>query len=464
MHGFRLFIDFGSTFTKVVAFDMEKEALAARVQAPSSVDTDITIGLNAALRRLGETIPTRDEDIRRALTCSSAAGGLRMVCVGLVPEYTTEAGRLAALGAGAKVVGTYSYELTRSETEAITAIAPDIILLTGGTDGGNKSNICHNAGMLAGTGDSVKNIIVAGNKSAVDEIQRIFSATDKEVVYTKNVMPEFGELNIDPVNEKIRELFIRHITEAKGIARVRDMIGDVLMPTPSAVLEAAKLISGGAKGEPGLGELLLVDVGGATTDVYSIASGVPTKSGVNVIGLPEPYAKRTVEGDLGLYHNLDALAELAARESTMEHEQETQGAAFQERIRALRDVMSVPVGKEQTNDQLRLSRKAVEAAVDRHAGRLERKFTHNGEIWFQRGKDLSNVGIVLGGGGPLAFSSDPRYVLEGATAGQGASAILKPRSPCYIIDSKYILYAIGLLAESEPEKALRIAKKYLKRL
>ena len=471
MSNLRIFIDFGSTFTKVVAFDLEKEELAARVQAPSSVDTDITIGLQTALRQLGEIIPIRDEDVRQALSCSSAAGGLRMICVGLVPEYTTEAGRLAALGAGAKVTGTYSYELTNQETAEIAAMAPDIILLTGGTDGGNKKTICHNARMLAGIGSGVKNIIVAGNKSATDEIQDIFSKSGKEIVYAKNVMPEFGKLELEPVNERIRELFIKRITEAKGIAHVRSMIEDVIMPTPSAVLEAAKLISGGTKGESGSGELLLVDVGGATTDVYSIATGVPTISGASMIGLPEPYAKRTVEGDLGLFHNLDTLAELAMEElamvepSTDELSTKTGlTAELLERLRELRETMSVPTGDMQTHDQLTLSRKAVKTAVDRHAGRLERRITHNGEILLQRGKDLSNVGIVLGGGGPLAFSANPRFVLEGAAMGQEISDVLKPRSPSFLLDRKYILFAIGLLAESQPDKALRIAKKYLEQI
>ena len=461
MNDFRIFIDFGSTFTKVVAFDMEKEELAARVQAPSSVETDITAGLREALRLLEGIIPVSERNIRRAQACSSAAGGLRMICIGLVPEYTTEAGRLAALGAGAKIVGTYSYELSRSEADEIAAASPDIILLTGGTDGGNKTIICSNARVLAGIKDYIKNIIVAGNKSASDDIHDIFSSAGKEAVFTKNVMPEFGVLDLDPVNEKIRDIFIRHITEAKGIARVRDLIGDVLMPTPSAVLEAAKLLADGVKGETGLGESLLVDVGGATTDVYSIASGVPTNSTVNLIGLPEPYAKRTVEGDLGLFHNLDSLAGLAANELSAEDPGQ---AGFGDRLRALREVFSIPAGESQTRDQLTLARMAVKTAVDRHAGKLERRVTHNGEIWYQRGKDLSNVSIVLGGGGPLAFSSDPRYVLEGAVMDPVNPSILKPRTPSFLLDRKYILFAIGLLSKSDPAKALRIVKKYIEKV
>jgi uncharacterized protein (TIGR01319 family) len=155
--------------------------------------------------------------------------------------------------------------------------------------------------VLAGITDGVKNIIVAGNKSARSEIEDIFSGAHKNVIFTKNVMPELESSNLEPVNEKIRELFISRITDAKGISRVREMISEVSMPTPSAVLEAAKLIAGG-RIMRGLGELLLVDVGGATTDVYSIAKGAPTTEGATVTGLPEPYAKRTVEGDLGLFH------------------------------------------------------------------------------------------------------------------------------------------------------------------
>lgn len=457
MHNIRIFLDFGSTFTKAVAFDMEKETLLARVQAPSTVDTDITLGLQEALDKLSNIVPIEQVDIRRAQACSSAAGGLRMICIGLVPEYTTEAGRMAALGAGAKVVGTYSYELSEHEMHEIVQAAPDIILLTGGTDGGNKKTIIHNAGLLS-KADSLKNIIVAGNKSARDEIKEIFSKACKNIVFTKNVMPEFGKLSLEPVNERIRELFIDRITEAKGVSRVREMIGQVLMPTPSAILEAAKLIADGTGEERGFGELLLVDVGGATTDVYSIAKGAPSKEGVTIVGLPEPYAKRTVEGDLGLFHNLDTLAELAESGILGKRTELIQ------KVDELRRRLSIPDGQELVRYQLMLSRLAVKTAVDRHAGSTRLVTTHNGEFWVQSGKDLTQVKTVIGAGGPLAFSSDARYVLDGAIFGQDAPQMLKPRSPMFYLDNEYILFAIGLLAQSEPGKALRIIKKYLRRI
>jgi uncharacterized protein (TIGR01319 family) len=458
MSKYRVFIDFGSTFTKAVAFDVEQEELAARVQVPSTVDTDISVGLREAFDKLSEIVPIDESDIRRAVACSSAAGGLRMICIGLVPEYTTEAGRLAALGAGAKIVGTYSYEITRDEQAEIAMIAPDIVLLTGGTDGGNKKTIINNAKVLSEIQTGVKNIIVAGNKSARNEIEDIFSGSHKNVIYTKNVMPEFGKLNLDPVNEKIRELFISRITDAKGISQVREMIGEVVMPTPSAVLEAAKLIADGTHGEPGLGELLLVDVGGATTDVYSIAKGAPTKEGTSMAGLPEPYAKRTVEGDLGLFHNLDTLSDIAETVNMMYDESK---ADFEKKVTKLKEVLSVPEGADQKACQLMLSQLAVKTAVDRHVGTVELVVTHNGEFWVQRGKDMTQVKTVIGAGGPVAFSSDPKHVLEGAIFSPAAPYVLKPQEPKFLIDAKYILFAIGLLSQSDPAKALRIIKKYL---
>jgi uncharacterized protein (TIGR01319 family) len=266
----------------------------------------------------------------------------------------------------------------------------------------------------------------------------------------------------------IRDVFLNRITEAKGVAKVSKIISGISMPTPSAVLEAAVLIANGTKNVDGLGELLLVDVGGATTDVDSVARGVPTRDGVHTIGLLEPYAKRTVEGDLGMYHNLDTLADIARTdmESAQKYGSDDGNASdnFERELEELRAARSVPSGSDQTNRQLSLARLAVKTAADRHAGPVEAIWTHDGDVWVQRGKDLSNVKYILGTGGPLAFSSDPRYVLEGAQASPDAPNTLKPLHPEYLLDAEYILFAIGLLSETHPDKALRIALKYLKQI
>ncbi|MDR1605281.1 MAG: glutamate mutase L [Gracilibacteraceae bacterium] len=450
----KLFIDFGSTYTKVVAFDLEREELLGRVQAPSTVGTDIMLGLEAALSLMAEIVPVSAAMRRQAVASSSAAGGLRVVCVGLVPEYTTEAARMAALGAGARIVGTCSYELTRREMSEIERLAPDIVLLTGGTDGGNRRVITANGRMLA-LSKVVKNIIVAGNKSARDDLEDAFASSSINVVYTDNAMPEIGILNLDKVNAQIRDLFLHRITEAKGISRVRSVISGVIMPTPAAVMAAAQLLAQGVKGRAGLGELLLVDVGGATTDVYSVAKGLPTRTGVTMLGLPQPWAKRTVEGDLGLFHNLDALAELAATGD---------GASPPgDLVQRLQANNGLPAD-EDVPGHLHLSRLAVKTAVDRHVGRIEQVYTVQGEHFVQRGKDLTRIQLLIGAGGPVAFSPDPLQVLSGAIFEETAANVLKPVSPSVLLDERYILFAIGLLAQSEPAKALTIAKKYLKTL
>lgn len=455
----RLFADFGSTFTKLTAFDLEKETLVARVQAPSTVDTDIAVGFREAAAKLSELAPISQDDIKNTVACSSAAGGLRMLCIGLVPDYTTQAGVLTALGAGAKLVGAYSFELSRFEMEELVKKAADIILLTGGTDGGNSRVIIHNTKQLAAYPSCAKHIVVAGNSRATQEIRAIFQNSGHSVFFTENVMPELGEVNFAPANALIRSLFIRHITQAKGIRQINQVISGVVMPTPSAVFEAVKLLSQGVPGSRyGLGELMAVDVGGATTDVYSVASGRPTQDGVELVGLQEPFAKRTVEGDLGMFLNLDVLAGLIPGG---ELPPDISNAEIQKVVAELRTVRSIPRTQAEFLVQQLLSKAAVKTATDRHVGSLETQYTPHGVVRQQRGKDLSQLKYIIGSGGPVSFSSNPGWVLSGAIADHPDALLLKPQNPTLLIDSKYILYAIGLLSLSEPEKAFRIAQKYL---
>ncbi len=142
-----LLIDFGSTYTKLRAIDLERRRILGSGQGPSTVTSDIMVGMRAALadleKRLGK-LPR----FKYRLASSSAAGGLRMVTVGLVRELTAEAARRAALGAGARLVGTFANRLTRTDVEQIVALAPDILLLAGGTDGGNSEVILYNAAAL----------------------------------------------------------------------------------------------------------------------------------------------------------------------------------------------------------------------------------------------------------------------------------------------------------------------------
>jgi uncharacterized protein (TIGR01319 family) len=448
----RVLVDFGSTYTKVVAIDLDKEEIVAQARVPSTVETDITIGLKEALDEVCRQAGTGDIAGKKALACSSAAGGLRMVCVGFVPEYTSEAANLAALGAGAKVVGRFSYELDDTEVKEIEDLAPDILLLTGGTDGGNTKVLLHNADKLSRS--PVNNILIAGNKAAYGEIRKIFDSR-RRVIYTRNVMPEIGKLDLAPCNQEIRELFMKNIIEAKGIARARSIIQDVIMPTPSAVLEAAKIISRGYGDLPGLGELLVVDTGGATTNVHSIARGSPQRADIMVLGLPEPYEKRTVEGDLGLKYNLETLVEMLKGKELSPRFEEIIGKFKAGRL---------PETEEELRYHKLLSCLVVETAVDRHAGKIEEVYGPTGRMFTQHGKDLTGIGHVIGTGGALAFADSPVDTLKASLFNEKDPTILKPKNPQFLLDKNYVLYAIGLLGQSEPEKAVRLARKYLKQI
>src|SRR3990167_2022474 len=143
-----LAVDFGSTYTKVVAIDCEAHTLVGMAQSPTTVSEGVMLGLDRALARLDAACGLRRADLSRCVASSSAAGGLRMVAIGLVPDLTAEAARRAALGAGAKVLRAFAYELSRRDIDELQRLAPDMILLCGGTDGGERKTIVRNAGAL----------------------------------------------------------------------------------------------------------------------------------------------------------------------------------------------------------------------------------------------------------------------------------------------------------------------------
>jgi uncharacterized protein (TIGR01319 family) len=457
-----LFIDFGSTFTKLIVIDLNGESVVGRAQSPSTVDRDIMKGLTAALDKLnkeqGVELPYRYK-----LACSSAAGGLRMVTVGLVPELTAEAAKRAALGAGAKVVGVYSYRLTRKELHELEAMAPDIVLLAGGTDGGDQETILHNAASISRCNLHVP-IIVAGNKVASDEIRAILDSGNKEDLITDNVMPEIGVLQVDNVRSIIREVFINRIIEAKGLKKAEQFVDGIMMPTPTAVLTAARLLSQGTPNEEGLGELVVVDIGGATTDINSIGRGDPTEPGLVQKGLPEPFVKRTVEGDLGVRYNASSILHAVGKEH-LETELGSPNLDLDEAIDQLSLLPDrLPKSESERSLDTELARGAARLAMERHAGTIQTTYGPEGQVFVQYGKDLRRIKNVIGTGGPLIFSPVPEKILKETAYSEANPFALKPKVPDFYLDERYLLYAIGLMSEAEPDKALRVAKKYLKRL
>ena len=442
-----LLIDFGSTYTKLTAVNVDAEVILGTAQAYTTVQTDINDGLSEGLRLLEQK--TGKLTYEKTYACSSAAGGLRMVTSGLVPELTSEAAK----------VGVYAFQLTEDDMEDIKASKPDIFLLVGGTDGGNTECILHNARMLASINPQFP-IVVAGNRTAARECERILSGC--EVHVCPNVMPKFGVLKIEDTQKKIREIFLNRIIQAKGLSQAAQLLSDIMMPTPSAVLAAMNLLAQGCEGETGIGELVAVDVGGATTDVYSVADGMPETFNTVYKGLPEPYSKRTVEGDIGMRYSIHGIVEAAGVSRVAQLSGLTEGRVEElvDYLRANTD--TVPNGNEEMERlDYALASMAIEEAVRRHAGTIEETYTMMGQTFVQEGKNLTKVRQIVVTGGSLIHTKRTEEIAKHALYSPQQPASLRPKQADVWVDRTYILAAMGLLSSYYPQVALRIMKKEL---
>lgn len=449
-----LLIDFGSTYTKVTAVETDGPAILGTAGAHTTVTTDIGEGLEAALSKLHQQ--TGPLSFRARFACSSAAGGLRMVACGLVPSLTVEAAKRAALGAGAKVVRVFSYELTKEDIEEISAIQPDILLLTGGTDGGNRANIEQNASMLRHAGGGFP-ILVAGNRAAGAACEALLSGSGHEVIRCANVMPVFNQLNIAPVQAEIRALFLRRIIRAKGLSRQQALVDGILMPTPAAVMRALSLLS------KEMGDLVAADVGGATTDIYSIADGLPEGASTILRGLPEPHEKRTVEGDIGMRYSAQGVVE-AVGMAQIAALSGLGGEEIDSLLAQIRQTPGIVAGDGDALSKLdfALAASAIDTALKRHVGTLEKVYTPTGMLYQQTGKDLTQIRWIVLTGGMFAYGKGKRAIEAYMRPGVDDPMLLKPRKAKPLVDEKYILAAMGLLCEAYPDAALALMRQNLR--
>ncbi|MBC2888986.1 methylaspartate mutase accessory protein GlmL [Gordonibacter massiliensis (ex Traore et al. 2017)] len=463
-----LLIDFGSTYTKVTAIDLEGEVVLGTAQASTTIETDVRVGLDEALRLLQVASGLSLGDYAGKYACSSAAGGLKMVSIGLVPSLTLEAARRAALGAGAKVIGSYGYELSSAQAAEIEAMTCDIVMLAGGTNGGNKDVIRHNADKLAQTGIACP-ILVCGNTAVQDEIARKLEASGKKVYLADNVLPEVDQVRVESAQSVIREIFVKHITKAKGLEYAAKFIGRDIIPTPKASLNAASLIAEGSKHEPGMGSILVLEIGGATINVHSVEEVKPVTPQTIVRGLPENKVKRTVEGDLGIRWNANTICELVGAETIMDNLRKVapdidvdsvDPATFTSFL--ARNTSHKPETPAEWAFDIALAYSAADVAVRRHAGTARKETVAIGEVDVQRGKNLLDVRNVIGIGGIFRYGQHPERILPAAAYDLKNPESLRPVHPNFYLDTTYVLYAVGLLSQDHPDQALRIAKKYLR--
>ncbi|HSO04857.1 MAG TPA: glutamate mutase L, partial [Candidatus Limnocylindrales bacterium] len=271
-------------------------------------------------------------------------------------------------------------------------------------------------------------VLYAGTVAVQRAVARIFEGSGIELVVTDNVFPDIDELAVEPVRALVHEEFNRHIVHAPGMARLADLSEWRILPTPGAVLLGAELFA------DEVGDCLVVDVGGATTDVHSVTDGSPEWTARAID--PEPRAKRTVEGDLGVFVNAHTIAERAW------------GADGTAR---LADLAAMPSTDRQRQLTRELCAFAVATAAQRHAGVVIDRYTPTGRRQVVRGRDLTAVQWVVGTGGALTRVPGGREILRSICSGPGTH-LLPPPGARILIDRDYCFSALGTLAQAHPDE------------
>ena len=450
MHADVLIAEIGSTTTLVSAFDVSAvpRFLGQGQAATTVLEGDVRVGLTRAIERCKQNLHAESLQFDELLASSSAAGGLKMCVHGLVYDMTVRAAKAAALGAGAVVRQTTAGKLTQSDMTEQRAIRPNLILLAGGTDGGERETALYNAELLAKSGTGAP-VLYAGNAQNQNAVKTIFENAGVPVYITENVYPRLDALNIEPVRRQIHAAFERHIVSAPGMEHIRDLVTGSILPTPGAVMEAAMLLY------EEIGDLLVLDIGGATTDVHSVTNG--SEEIARLLTTPEPFNKRTVEGDLGLYVNAYYLVEQIG-EQKLAHELGIRMPEVMQRYRP------IPETYEQFLLTSRLCLEAGLTAISRHAGRLRHYYTPQGRATAAEGKDLSLVKTIVGTGGALTRLPERERILRQLADCNAGGAMLypKPGTMRLAFDEQYIMAAMGVLAKTSPTAAKELLMKSLR--
>ena len=371
-----LVYDVGSTYTKGAAFCLEDGRLTflARGQHPTTLE-DINVGARGAEEEIRSRGVEFAPDMVRFSSCS-AAGGLRMVAMGYMPRVTAKAAKEVAMTAGARVMEVVSAdEPPEFREEVLREIRPDIILLSGGTDGGDMANVLENADIICKVhGEGT--VILGCNKFAQREAAEKFRAAGIECIRVPNILPTIHELNVKPARIAIHEQFINQITHAKGLREFRDSLADqTVIPTPGAVLLASELLAKGHYEEEGVGGVILVDIGGATTDIHS---ALPELIDMNieerglVVSNEKQFSYRTVEGNLGLRVSATGIPEAVGDKAvirTMDHDYGVQPQEVEDYVELLEAHNDhVPANEKEACLDRALAACAADVAIRRHAG------------------------------------------------------------------------------------------------
>ncbi|MBA7595350.1 hypothetical protein ES703_02312 [subsurface metagenome] len=477
--------DCGSTTTKAILIKKQGDEyrLVMRGEAPTTVEApfeDVTRGALNSIREVeeltGEKILDGERIIKPArskkegvdvyISTSSAGGGLQMMVAGVVLTMTGESAARAALGAGAivmDVIASNDGRLPHQKIERIRHLRPDMILLSGGVDGGTISHVAELAELIRaadprprfGTTYSLP-VIYAGNKDA----RKIILDTLKEateLVVVENLRPVLERENLGPARDKIHDLFMEHVmAHAPGYKKLMAWTDVPIMPTPGAVGLLIERI-GKRQGIDVLG----VDIGGATTDIFSVFQDKSTE-----VENPERVFNRTVSANLGMSYSISNVLLEAGNENILRWIPfEVDVTELRNRIRnKMIRPTTIPATLEDLKMEHAVAREALRLALEQHRSmavglkgiQQERSIadafsqTTSGETLV----DMMSLSLVVGSGGALSHS--PRR-------SQAAILMLDAFQPEGItrmaVDSIFMMPHLGVLTEVNEKAAQEVFEK-----
>jgi uncharacterized protein (TIGR01319 family) len=345
--------------------------------------------------------------------------------------------------------------------DALRETRPDLVLLVGGTDGGNADVLLGAAERLA-RARWPEPVVVAGNADVTPQAVQLLVEAGVDAMPAENVVPQIGVLAPEPARAAIREAFLSHVIGGKQLSASSAFLDMVRGPTPDLVLTGVELLASGLdQDHPGVGDVAVVDIGGATTDVHTVVEVDPEDGALARQVVASTPVTRSVEGDLGMRWSAVTTVERGIETGLVaEHERpalERAAAAYAQEPAGLPDDAT---GRAL---DLRLAELALGVALRRHAGRQRVAFGPGGRLVERDGIDLREVALLVGSGGVLRHST-PRLAEAAVRSGTGdpvSGGWLLPRSPRVVIDRTYVIVAAGLLAAEHPHQAYTLLRRYL---
>jgi len=463
--------DVGSTTSKAIVIKKVggEYRLVARGEAPTTVEApyeDVRVGVRNAVRQVEELtgIKFLDEELKVLkkdtfyVSTSSAGGGLQIMVLGVIRRMTAESGERAALGAGAIVLDVMAIDDGRETYEKIDrmrSLRPDMILMVGGTDGGNEVDLIETAELLLSAKPKPRfgsefrlPVIYAGNKAIQSEIKKILG--DEFVLrMVPNVRPTLDIENTEPARAAVHDFYLEHVmSHAPGYPELMKWTKVPIIPTPAAVGDIIRHVA-----EKYNINVVGTDPGGATTDIFSVFDGK---------------FLRTVSANLGMSYSLGNVLKEAGVANIMRwipfniEERDLRNSLMNKMIRPTTippDFKSLIVEQAMAREAMRLAFEAHKSLATPLRGmKREKDISQLGRRVEERGPetyiDMLRVDMLIGSGGVNAHA--PRRV-------QAASMLIDAFQPegltKLVIDSIFMMPHLGVLSKVNPEAALNVLEK-----